>query len=169
MKNNPQPNKLLNQWFGIQQKLFDQWLTVSAPKSNGELPVAEFFDTATKSQEHFVHACLKTQADWSQQVRNVVDKQEQLPEALKKTVIQVQTMNDNWRELREQLWNNWFKMVKSVDAESINHVATDYANKAMTICQESGQQILESSLPIIKTTVLRESGSNQKDKAKEAA
>ncbi|MCB1662549.1 MAG: hypothetical protein H6995_09035 [Pseudomonadales bacterium] len=167
MKSKLESNKLVIQWWDSQQKLFNQWLNDNKP--NRASPFVEMFNIATLSQENFVHSCLRTQADWSKQVREAVQKQDHLPELLKNSVIQAQTINDSWRELRETVWNNWFEMVKSVDPAAIDSGVSEYASKTITACQESSRNLFEGSVSPEIITSPPETKAKHKEKAKEAA
>jgi hypothetical protein len=144
MKHKSAPNQFLNQLWDSQQKLFNQWLDSS--KSGHASPFADIFNIATQSQENFVHSCLKTQADWSKQVCDIMQKQDHLPDVVKTTVIQAQTINDSWRQLRETIWSNWFEMIKNVDPAALLDPG-DYANKAIAASQEASRNLFESSAP----------------------
>jgi len=163
MKDSQQLNELMSQWWDNQQKLLNQWLNTATSKSDIEAPVVGIFNQAAHTQEKMIDICLETQAAWSQQMRDMVDKQEQLPESVNHTLMQIQTANDNWRELRGQLWHSWFSMIQSTGPALVN---SDFANKAVAACQESARQILEHSTGLAEPIFSTKPTSKRKDKDK---
>jgi polyhydroxyalkanoate synthesis regulator protein len=128
---------MINSWMETQQKMWKSFTDAA------EMPDMASWDKLMKTWENSLKNFVESQALWARSwVRNA-SEQFDVPGA-DMFVKAVEEMTNTWTEMQQQLWRNWFEMMKNFDPSKMTPGFQEEATKAMQGWQDQMKKLLET-------------------------
>jgi len=86
-----------------------------------------------------------------------------VPEQVMESTGQYQKMSEQWLDTQQQLWSNWFEMLKNFDFSKLTTSWSGAGTDPMKIWQESSQKIMEAQADWMRAWVNAFSAPGEKD------
>lgn len=136
----------VNQWWTDQYKYMNDWAKSGATPFGVPKVDSEIVEEVIELWEKSVDECLAVQTAWSEQVRNMLDDQEHIPEAIKNSALGAQDINDKWREARAHLWHDWFAFLKSAGNKPAGTLFSHQTREALEQWETSTRQLFDNNM-----------------------
>ena len=137
-----QTEEMLKGWMGTQKKMWDQWLDTLqkvAPQSQAN----EIWKKTVETWAETVHNALEAQREWIKMwVENIPSVAGQAKE-IADWAQQAREMNNRWLDVQQQLWANWFDLIKKNEPKTAGSWDKE-GQKMVQAWQESVEKMLEA-------------------------
>jgi len=151
-----QSQEMFNSWANVQMKTWESWL--KAIQNSEKLEPQQLWEKTIDAWQESVKGTLEAQVEgsriWAESFTNI----EGTPEGTADWAKQIQGMTKNWTDMQQQVWDNWFDVVKKADpskfgvnwdTEGPNMLKTwqDMAQKSMETQTEWAKSITSMAQP----------------------
>ena len=120
-----------------QEKMWKSWTEAV------QTPDLANWDKTMKTWENSLKNIVESQALWARSwVRNLSENTDLA--GMDEYVKTVETMTNAWVEAQQQLWSNWFQMVKKIDPKKMGANFPEEAMQAMSGWQGQMEQLLKN-------------------------
>ena len=150
---------MLNTWTETQKKLWETFYQ-SVPDF-GKIPNEKLWEQAIATGKQAIKNTLAAQTDWLKTWVDYLENLEGVPPQAHESAKQFHEMSKRWMETQEQVWDNWFEMLKKFDASKIASSWTGIPQDPFQAWQESTQKVMETQTDWMRAWVKAMSG--QKD------
>ncbi len=132
---------MMKNWTDMQKKVWDNFFETMG--GLGKSQSSKAWEHTVSVGEDALKNMFKTQAEWIGAWIEGLSAIEGMPEAALQAARQFQEMAKRWNTTQEELWANWFKMVKNFDPA---RMATGWSEPPdlFKTFQETTQKIIET-------------------------
>lgn len=128
---------MVKTWMDSQEKMWANWT------DSLEAPSAANWTKTVKTWESSFKNFIETQALWARMwMRNAATEANM--EGLDEFMKSAEGMTNTWVEAQQQLWSNWFAMLKNFDPADMTDKTKAEADKAMQAWQEGMNKMLQT-------------------------
>jgi hypothetical protein len=134
-----QSQDMLKNWMDSQQKLWDAWMdtTKDAPASTS------VWEQSIQTWENSIKNWMDMQALWMRTwARNAIANSESRD--AQRFAQSVEKMTKSWVTVQEQIWDNWFAMIKELDPVHLNETMQSQVAEAAKIWQDNMNNMLDA-------------------------
>lgn len=129
--------EMMKGWMDTQEKMMKSWT------ESVETPDLTSWDKTMKTWENSLKNFVETQALWARSsVRNMSENSDIA--GMDGYVKTVEDMTNSWVKAQQQLWSNWFQMIKHMDPAKMGKDFPQEAMQAMAGWQDQMEQLLEN-------------------------
>jgi hypothetical protein len=144
-----QAEEMFTTWTETQKKMWDNWLE-TVQKGTGQNPAADVWQKTVDTWQDTVNNMLAAQGTWTDTWAESFDAQNGTPEEMAEWVKQTQAMAKQWSDAQQQMWANWFEMMKKADMGQMTGNWQEESKKAFTNWQDSTQKIMDAQMQWLK-------------------
>ncbi len=144
-----QAEEMFNTWTETQKKMWDSWLEM-VQQGAGKNPGTEMWQKTIDTWQETVNNMLSAQGKWTDTWTESFDASNSTPEEMAEWVKQTQAMAKQWSEAQQQMWANWFDMVKKADMTQMADNWQEESKKAFSGWQDSTQKIMDAQMKWLK-------------------
>jgi hypothetical protein len=138
-----QTEEVVKSWTETQKKMWDNWLK-TVQQGPEQFQVANVWQKTLETWEETVKNTMSAQAEWMKMWTDGFDQQQGIPEEAIQWVKQAQTMNKQWADIQQQMWQSWFELVKKVDPAKMSDSLDAEGKKAFAVWQETADKVMEA-------------------------
>ncbi|MCB0154420.1 MAG: hypothetical protein KDF65_06440 [Anaerolineae bacterium] len=138
-----QTEEVVKSWTETQKKMWDSWLK-TVQQGPEQFQVANVWQKTMETWEETVKNTMAAQGEWMQMWVDGFEKQKGMPEEATQWVKQAQTMNKQWTDIQQQMWDSWFELVKKADPAKMTESLDSEGKKAFAAWQESAEKVMEA-------------------------
>ena len=136
-----QTEEVVKSWTETQRKMWDNWLK-TVQQGPEQFQVANVWQKTLETWEETVKNTMSAQAEWMQMWADSFDQQQGIPKEVTQWVKQAQTMNNQWADIQQQMWQSWFELVKKVDPAKMSETLDADGKKAFAAWQETAEKVM---------------------------
>jgi len=144
-----QTEEMFKTWTDSQKKVWENW--TDAMKGFGTTPNTEMWGKTLDTWQTMVKNGLDTQGQWTKTMVDNVTKIEGVPAPVVEMTKQSQEMNARWNEMQQQMWNNWFDLVKKMDPSTFAKFGGEDGKNLFQTWQDSMQQMMKTQTEWVNT------------------
>lgn len=141
-------------WFKQAQDMFKVWtdsqqsMWESMKKTSQDLSEqpSKVWGKTVQAWENAVKNLIDTQALWARMWARGASTDE-TTQGFVKTV---EEMTHMWSQMQQQLWSNWFQMIRQFNLDDMNESMKLEATKAMKSWQENMQKMMDTQMEWVK-------------------
>ena len=120
-----------------QEKMWQTWTESAKAPSNTT------WEKTVKTWENSFKNFIETQALWARMWLRGINTNTTV-EGADELVTNLEDMTRSWVDAQQQIWNNWFQMLKSFDPEQFNANTQGEMDKAMKTWKDGLQKLMVS-------------------------
>ena len=143
-----QAEELFDTWTDAQKKMWKSWLDM-VQQGAGQKQAADLWPKTIDTWQESVANMLATQDKWTDSWAESFNANA-TPEEMIEWVKQTQSVAKQWGDAQQQMWSNWFDMMKQVDLGDVANNWQGESQAAFTNWQDSTQKIMDAQMQWIK-------------------
>jgi hypothetical protein len=129
--------EMVKSWMDEQEQMWKSWT------DSLDAPTGANWGRTIKTWENSFKNFIETQALWTRTwVRNMSNEVD--AEGFDEFAKSVEALTNTWVEAQQQLWGNWFEMVKNMDPEEMSGAMKTETTEAMRQWQDSLEKMAEA-------------------------
>jgi hypothetical protein len=144
-----QSEQMVNNWMNMQKKMWDTFFA-SVPDV-GKSPSQKVWEQTLVAGQELIKNSLTAQAEWLRTWVEYLGTVEGVPTQALESARQFQEMSKRWAETQEQLWGNWFEMLKKFDMSKVSGGWPGAAQDPFQTWQESTQKVMQAQVDWMNT------------------
>jgi len=139
---NKQSEEMVNNWMDMQKKMWDAFFS-SMPEV-GKSPSQKVWEQTLEAGQESIKNTLVAQTEWLRTWVEYLGTVQGVPTPVMESARQMQEMARRWSETQEQLWKNWFEMLKKFDMSKVPSGWTGAMQDPFKAWQENTQKVMEA-------------------------
>lgn len=129
--------EMMKGWMDTQEKMWKSWTDAV------QTPDVSNWDKTMKTWENSLKNFVESQALWARSwVRNLSENADFA--GMDDYVKTVEEMTNAWVQAQQQLWSNWFQMIKKMDPQKMSDNFPQEAMQAMSGWQGQMEELLKT-------------------------
>lgn len=139
-----QTEEMTKTWLDAQKKVWESWL--GTMQQFEKTQAADVWIKTVGTWEESVKNILKAQSDWTRLWADSFKSVEGMPKEATEWVQQGPEMVKHWSEAQQQLWDNWFALLKKVEPVQIqmSEDLSQESQKMFKAWQETSQKVFDA-------------------------
>lgn len=138
-----QSEEMFKVWTESQQKMWNSWLE-TVQQNPAQAPMTDMWKKTVETWEEMAKNVFSAQTEWARMWTENLSGMAGLPKEVVEWAQQAQEMTRRWSEAQQQLWQDWFEIVKKVDPAKMPANWDGESQKMFQSWQESTQKIMEA-------------------------
>lgn len=144
-----QSEAMINNWMDMQKKMWDTFFT-SMPEFN-KSPSQKVWEQAIETGQLSLKNTLAAQKEWLGNWVEYLGTLQGVPEQVLDSARQMQDMADRWAETQEQLWQNWFDVLKKFDMSKVSSGWMGAVQDPYQMWKDNTQKIMQAQAEWMNT------------------
>jgi hypothetical protein len=142
MDEGKQSEDVIKRWAELQQKLLTSWL--DTVRNLGGEQSAKVWSETLEAWQQSINQTMDTQANWARNWAETFAAAEGAPEGVREQVRRGQEVLQLWTDAQKELWQNWFKSMKTVLPAMESGSAAGAGQNMAQIWQDMGQKMIDA-------------------------
>jgi len=143
-----QAEKMFKAWGDAQKSLMDKW--VESVKYFRGAPDTEMWQKTLEIWEETVKNTFSSQSKWMESWVENLKSMEGLPKQAVDSVDRFLEMAGRWNSTQEELWAQWFEMLKGFDFSQPAEILTETMKNPLQAWQQATQKVMDAQAEWMK-------------------
>ena len=144
-----QTEEMYKTWADTQKQVWDNWVSMVTPQPS-QNQAADMWKKTLDTWQETVDNTLAAQAKWTEAWGASIDTENGTPEEMAKWIKQTQDMTKQWNSAQEQLWQNWFDLIKKAEWTQMTGNWEEEGQKAFQTWQDATQKVMDAQMEWVK-------------------
>ena len=156
-----QTQEMVNNWTEMQKKVWSVYF--DSMNEMRKSPSEKLWDQTVSAGQQAIKNSFSAQQEFLSSWVNYIKGIEGVPEQVMESSDQYQKMSEQWLDTQQQLWANWFEMLKNFDFSKLTATWSGAGTDPMKMWQDGAQKIVEAQADWMRAWVNAFSAPGEED------